>query len=94
MTKEQKQTIRNATRRTKRLIGRRITAVELNPYEGLYDDAIADTHVAYDPRITLDDGTKLQFAVQETNDEWWGVELVAYRPPSRKERRTKNGTLD
>jgi hypothetical protein len=56
------------------LIGRRIVAVDFRPF----DNGRGET--ADDPILTLDDGSKLCFIVQETEVGEYGVRLCFIRP--------------
>lgn len=59
------------------LIGRTIVDVELNPFSD------GRGSIAHDPVITLDNGAKLAFQTEETDDLDYGVNII-YIPPTKK----------
>ena len=63
--------------RTRDLVGRTIVAVDLRRF------ADARGGWAFDPVITLDNGRRLAFSVQETDTGEYGVELLLSAPVKR-----------
>ena len=60
-----------------RLIGLTIVAIDLRPFDANMDSS-TDRPRAFNPILTLSDGSRVTFLVQETEVGDYGVEIVRY----------------
>lgn len=72
--------------RPRDLIGRKIVAVKLCRFQTMRDGAkpTDEDYWATDPVITLDNGRRLAFIVQETEVGEYGVALCLSAPPEKR----------
>jgi hypothetical protein len=60
------------------ILGKRIVEVNMNPFP----DGMGGT--THNPVFTLEDGSQVRFAVQETEVGEYGIELVYRKKPRKK----------
>jgi len=65
------------------LVGRRIDQIKLHPFDDMRGG------IATDPTIQLDDGSVIQFVVQETETGEYGVKLEIVRQTNETTRKAK-----
>lgn len=73
---------RKELEKVRRLIGRTIVAAEPNPFDGSDGDGDPDLR-SHDWTLTLDDGTRMRFFVEETEVGEYGVDITLSDKPKR-----------
>lgn len=65
------------------IIGRKIVAVDMNPFEAAPETPSANRTV-FDPVFTLDNGARVKFLTTETEVGEYGIDVIYMKPLKTK----------